>query len=88
MAVITIYKCDKCGAEQSTNEQFWYLAVAYRCMHSNYGESKTKGINVCRKCLESLGINASKAVRESSEYNPPTIEELIAEIVQRELDAR
>lgn len=46
---------------------------------------KLKGINVCRKCLESLGINASKAVRESSEYNPPTIEELIAEIVQGSL---
>ena len=88
MAIITIYKCDKCGAEQSTNEQFWYLAVAYKCLHLGYGESKTKGINVCRKCLESLGINATPQTKESPEYSPPTIEELIAEIVHRELDAK
>lgn len=88
MAITTIYKCDKCGAEQPTNVQFWHLDVGYQELSHSYGKSYTKGIHVCRKCLESLGINASKAVRESPEYNPPTIEDLIAEIVQRELDAR
>ena len=88
MAITTIYKCDKCGAEQSTNVQFWLLNVSYQELSTSYGKSYTKGINVCRKCLESLGINASKIVRESPEYSPPTIEELIAEIVQRELDAK
>lgn len=88
MAITTIYKCDRCNSEQSSNTQLWQLNVAYRHLGTGYSENKTTGIQVCRKCLESLGINASKAVRESPEYNPPTIEDLIAEIVQRELDAR
>ena len=88
MAITTIYKCDKCGAEQPTNVQFWNLSISYQELSLSYGKSYTKGIHVCRKCLESLGINPSKETKESPDYNPPTIEELIAEIVQRELDAR
>ena len=71
MAIITIYKCDKCGAEQSTAEQFWKLSVQYEHLGTSLCVSGTDGINVCRKCLESLGI-----------------EELIAEIAYRELNAR
>ena len=88
MAIITIYKCDKCGDEQSTPEQFWKLSVIYKHLGTGCCVNETKGINVCRKCLESLGINATPKTKESPKYSPLTIEELIAEIVHRELDAR
>ena len=88
MAIITIYKCDKCGAEQSTADQFWKLSVQYEHLGTSICVSGTDGINVCRKCLESLGIYASPETKESPEYSPPTIEELISEIIYRELNTR
>ena len=53
--ITTIYKCDKCGLEQTTNDQFWNVGVA--AQHTNYTFKNTqyvtgKTMQVCRSCLE------------------------------------
>ena len=88
MSTITNYKCDKCGNIQHTAEQFWTVGVKARTIASQqqvYDSSfSLPPMEVCRKCLESLGLYPTKKTVEAEGYAPPTLEELIIEIVQRE----
>lgn len=84
MSIQTIYKCDKCGAEQSTSNQFWTVGVVAKHGHDQFEfyENFTDGkaMQVCRKCLESLGIHVS--IKEKVVENTPvTIESLIRELI-------
>ena len=84
MTITTIYKCDKCGNEQPTREQFWVIGVAVR-HEGNYG-SRTMDIqgerqmHVCRPCLESFGIYAKEKPQEPE--TPVTIETLMRQIIE------
>lgn len=82
--ITTIYKCDRCGHEQPTNVQFWILRV--EAQPSGLGASSwARDMHVCRPCLEFFGVHDQKS--EVREQSPPTLEELIVEIVRREVGA-
>jgi hypothetical protein len=83
MSIQTIYKCDKCGAEQDTYEQFWAVGIAALHFPLNTERSflADKSIQVCRPCLESFGIHVTKKP-SAPVPKPPTVEELIREILQ------
>ena len=80
--ITTIYKCDKCGNEQTTKEQFWTVGVIATTSHSSSGALPIKSIHVCRPCLESFGIYVQKK-KDELLPKPPTVEELIREIIAR-----
>lgn len=84
MAIKHIFKCDKCGAEQSTPEQFWTIGV-FATLHSqgirNPSETvKDKAIQVCRNCLEAFGIHR-QASNPAALTPMPTIEDLVRQII-------
>lgn len=81
-----IYTCDTCKAEQPTRDQFWYVGVyantngAYR----NDYESPVAQIEVCRVCLEKLGIHDGRPVEQkAAEPAPTTVEDLVRELIAR-----
>jgi len=79
--ITTIYKCDKCGNEQTSKEQFWLVEIvvsAHKLLRqvSKYTERE---IDVCRPCLESFGINVPD--EKAKTLPPPTVEDLIREII-------
>lgn len=95
MSIRTIYKCDKCGKEQETNNQFWFLKLIANC-----GESPASGythstpvhqMQVCRECLEAFGIHVTrKEIQPQVQY--PTFEDIVYDmvhnIIQDELNNR
>lgn len=85
MSIRTIYKCDKCGNEQATAEQFWTVGVSAK--HHMYGSNNDfvagKSLEVCRPCLESFGIHVQKKPGETTPSPVPSVEDLIREIIQR-----
>ena len=86
MSVKTIYTCDKCKAEQETVNQFWTVGVTatHGCSDSSREFVKNKHMQVCRPCLESLGLYVQiKPEHKASPPRIPTVEELIREIVER-----
>jgi len=77
MSITIIYKCDKCGNEQTTKDQFWHVEI----VTSHYSSKCIqKEIDVCRPCLESFGINVPEE-KEEALPPPPTVEDLIREII-------
>ena len=87
MSVKTIYTCDKCGAEQLSAEQFWTVGVwaihSVNNLPTNPSEFvQNKSMQVCRPCLELLGIHV-KTKPGAEIATPPTVEELIREILER-----
>lgn len=82
MARKTIYKCDKCGAEQETPVQFWTLQVTARTEGGEF-ESSVSGlrIEVCRECLEKYGIYSKQKPKQTPEENKVTIESLIKDLI-------
>ena len=73
--MITVtYKCDKCGNEETTGDQFWKVGVAAHPHNSSFSTFLAgRTMHVCRPCLESLGIHVTA--------KPPTLEDMIREIV-------
>lgn len=85
MAVTVTYTCDKCGMQQPTSNQFWTVGIKAQCSgHTSdqYISNKFK-MEICRPCLEYLGIHPTEKTVNDPEYQPPTLEELIREIVER-----
>ena len=80
--ITTIYKCDKCGNEQDTDEQFWTVGITARTKWHRDMNDVVKSIHVCRPCLESFGIYVQKK-KDEPLPEPPTVEELIREIIAR-----
>lgn len=83
--ITTIYQCDKCKCEQPTSEQFWMVGVTATHVSWNQdGRDFVKGmsLHVCRTCLESFGIYVQKKLGEPEPPKPPTLEELIIQIVR------
>lgn len=88
MTITTIYKCDKCGAEQAIPSmdspvQFWQVKISSRPyplqQFQPYGTAPVT-INVCRPCLESFGINVTKQ-KDKPAPPPPSVEDLIREVI-------
>jgi hypothetical protein len=89
MSIKTEYKCDRCGVAQATAVQFWEVGVTANCIDATFKNDSFvcgKRMQVCRTCLEILGIHTQK--REPDAPAPPTIEELILEIVNNAMAER
>lgn len=82
MSVTTIYKCDKCGAETQSREQFWEVAVTLRSISSNDAVPRNKQ-HWCRMCVEAAGILPPVAHEQAKErvLPSPTFEDLVRSIV-------
>ena len=85
MAIQVIYKCDKCRKDQASAEQFWSLEVYGSEGLNHTPRPVTTPFQVCRPCLESLGIYVKKPVDAEKAAAFPTIDELIREIVSNEV---
>lgn len=93
MSVKIVRACDKCKSNVEEKQQLWKVGVEARCYNgfaapslTNYDFVKGMGMDVCRSCLEGFGIHAqSKDISPTSE-KPPTLEELILEIVAEGLE--
>ena len=84
MSVRTIYKCDKCGDEQNNNNQFWTVGVTANCgCHTSEEYVAGKSMQVCRTCLEGFGIHIQKKTGQAEQPKVPSVEELLAELIQR-----
>lgn len=85
MAVITIYKCDKCGKEQTNPQQFWTVGVtANPQVYSSDQFVPKRSMHVCRDCLDGMGVYVEHyRAPEEKPPEPPTTEDLIRELVQR-----
>lgn len=93
MSVRTIYKCDKCGAEQSTADQFWVVGVIAHVRNGSINTyspfvSQDHKMEVCRKCLESFGIHVQHRGPKAPMPKPPTLEDLIIQLVQDTIDTQ
>lgn len=77
-----IYECDKCHNKQEDHEQFWFLTVHAKWAQNNSSRPVGHSYDVCRNCLEDLGIFQQKT-QDTQSPEPPTVEELIREIIQR-----
>lgn len=89
MPVITKYVCDKCGATQDTDNQMWSVGVTVRANLSPTWTYPDRRANQlwCRSCTEKLGLlpTSDPVLANSIKENPPTLEDMIREIVNDEM---
>jgi len=86
MSVTTIYKCDRCHGEQDTPVQFWNVGVVVTAWAGREyrKEYPDKTMDVCRSCCENMGL-VMRLPKHPELTPPPTLEDLIREIVQQEI---
>ena len=85
------YECDRCGNMIDDHEQAWNLAITIACEprvpdHYPTWVSKERRAQWCRPCMEHydlVGMSTGSDAKRSDP--PPTIEELVREIVREEL---
>lgn len=81
----TNYICDRCAHPQESPDQFWVIGVKakpYGYTTSQW-EASDHQMQVCRPCLEVLGFHVRAPKKDEPPLPaPPTLEELIREIVQ------
>jgi hypothetical protein len=84
MTITTTYTCDRCAVNQTTDEQFWKIGVTYATLNSSFPQPTfARRMHVCRICAEELGLVPPATLPAPP---PPTLEDLIREIIQSELD--
>ena len=86
--ITTTYKCDKCGHEQPTADQMWTVAFTFKSAEdwSSTQPAKAKEELWCRACLEKLHVLSQHSAKEVDiPTQPPTLEEMIRQIVREEL---
>lgn len=84
--ITTTYTCDRCKATQDTDKQFWKVGAA--CWQSTQhapGTFDWKFMHVCRSCAEIMGFLPGDAKKQDPAVEPPTLEDIIREIVQNEI---
>lgn len=97
MSIEVIHKCDRCkevipDANNSFKaiNQFWEVGIVTLCKSNTSGSlnmvnrhlpSNVK-IEVCRPCLESIGMLPKEVPKGEKPIVPPTLEERIIEIVE------
>lgn len=87
--VKTTYTCDMCKTEADNANQFWTVGVFAKCDYGRYVQPEefvyaveNRQMQVCRACLESLGIHV-KEKRVDASTPPVTTEDLIRQILER-----
>jgi hypothetical protein len=85
--ITTTYKCDRCGKESNDREQVWSLDVRMNTLDGSINfPSKMVSVLWCRECCERIGWLPPVELRaKKEEPKPPTIEDLLREIVSQEV---
>ena len=91
--IITTYTCDKCGHAQDKNDQMWNIGVVIGHDASIYYGNRTPNpVQLwCRDCIEGLGLLPPGGGAKDAPPlpdPPPTLEDMIREIVRQETAAR
>lgn len=91
MTTTTIYKCDKCGVEQSTDQQMWDVGVfvthkpeGYKYTETNYIPKRIQA-DWCRKCVENVGLLPSDKPKDVEQPKPATLEDMVREIAAQQV---
>jgi len=82
----TTYICDRCSAEQDTRDQFWSIGIW--ASHNGFGCSDSaqehkRSIQVCRPCLESLGVHVQAETKAKPGHVERTTEDILRELLER-----
>ena len=100
--IVTTYTCDKCGHAQNKNDQMWDIGVVIGHHASIYGRDRTPASIYgrdrtpnpvqlwCRDCIEELGLLPPGGGAKDAPPlpdPPPTLEDMIREIVRQETTA-
>lgn len=89
MSITTIYRCDNCGHEQQTKDQMWRVRVDIRPLSLPDGQTTVHSAEWCRKCAEAVHLLPNWQHEKAKEElpPPPTLEDLIRQIVREEAAA-
>lgn len=86
MPIVTTYICDKCKTPQETAEQMWNVAITCEAinqyMSQHHYPTKRQQTMWCRKCVDEMKV-FTPLVRADQLEQPPTIENIIQEIVRQ-----
>lgn len=92
--IVTTYTCDKCKHSQSDKEkpmQLWEIGIGISPMEKNryaYSRELSHKKLWCRDCVVKAGIlPPNKDEKEKASEPPITLEDIIREIIQEELEA-
>jgi hypothetical protein len=91
MSITTIYKCDRCGAEASTNEHMYIVEVRFSSVAQQYRFSAemqvAKKIDCCKPCAQALALVKMPERPKGADPAPAelTFEELVREIIREEV---
>lgn len=87
MSIITIYQCDRCGHEQQTKDQIWQVQVTIGSVGALHSQNKTHAAEWCRKCAEAAHLLPDRTHKEAKEElpPPPSLEDLVRQIVREEM---
>ncbi len=87
MPIITIYKCDHCGNTQTnTDDDMHYVGILVKDIHPCYARSPGHEQLWCSKCLIEVGIVNWKQPAATPPATPPTLEDMIIEIVDSAIE--
>ena len=81
----TTYICDRCNAEQATREQFWSIGV-WASGSGSYDDRANidkRSIQVCRPCLEALGVHVQAVTKAAPAFVERTTEDILRELIER-----
>ena len=81
----TVYICDRCNAEQATREQFWSIGV-WASIHGAQDSTSSidkRSLQVCRPCLEALGVHVQAVTKAAPRYVERTTEDILRELIER-----
>ena len=91
----TTYKCDRCGAEDTTNAirlQEVTIGIPWSTLVEDYSRVGNRGrpvVQWCRKCLVETGVIQRHSELDAALPNPlpppPSLEDMVREIVREEL---
>ncbi len=88
MGITTEYKCDRCEHTQEERTQMWEVEVMRRSLDSPSASASAARQPPkklwCKKCMEELHILPCKQGQEEKLPPPPTLEDLIREIIHEE----
>lgn len=87
MSITTIYRCDRCGQEQQTKDQIWQVQVTIGSIGDPHGQNKKHIADWCRKCAEAARLLPNYLHKEANEElpPPPSLEDLVRQIVREEM---
>ena len=89
MSQVTTYKCDLCGKEQDNQGQMWTIALFVKNGCTAYvgqGDYPKKKTDWCRACMEIYSLLPTVEIKPDKVIQPPpTIEDIIRDLVRDEL---